>query len=114
MTLKTLKRENAPNLAYREYVGDSDQPTIMFLGGFCSDMMGSKASFLEQKCRERKQSYIRFDYLGHGESQGQFEQGCISDWTQDAQDILDHCVTDKVILIGSCLLYTSPSPRDRG
>ena len=99
-----LQREQAADLAYTHYEGASNLPTIVFLGGFCSDMMGSKASFLAQECEKRQQSYLRFDYTGHGQSGGDFEQGCISDWTQDARDIIAHCLKDTpFILIGSSM-----------
>ena len=64
-----LKRDNAPDLAYvRAESTDKGEnlPTLMFLGGFRSDMEGTKALFLEEKCRSRGQAFIRFDYRGHG------------------------------------------------
>ncbi len=101
--IEVLKRLNKPDLAYSKFNGDSDLPTLMFLGGFKSDMMGSKASFLDKQCRTRQQSYIRFDYSGHGQSKGKFEQGCISDWAQDASDVLTQCTDGPVILVGSSM-----------
>ncbi len=99
-----LQREQAADLAYIYYEGTSNLPAIVFLGGFCSDMMGSKASFLAQECEKRQQSYLRFDYTGHGQSSGDFEQGCISDWAQDARDVIDHCLKNmSFILIGSSM-----------
>ncbi len=101
-----LERQNLPNLAYIQ-TPNSDEgknlPTIMFLGGFRSDMEGSKATYLEAKCLERGQTYMRFDYRGHGRSEGKFEEACISDWAQDAIDILDNCTSDKIMLIGSSM-----------
>ena len=106
MMITYLERENAPKLAYIHTTA-TDQgahlPTMMFLGGFRSDMNGSKATYLEECCKKRGQAYIRFDYRGHGQSDGKFEEGCISDWTQDAMDILDHCTSDKVMLVGSSM-----------
>lgn len=105
ITPQFLKRTGKVDLAYCHCKRASDLPTIMFLGGFRSDMMGSKASFLHEKCEARGQSYIRFDYSGHGQSGGDFEEGCITDWAQDAQDILVHCleVDERVILVGSSM-----------
>ena len=100
---KFLKRTNKPDVAYIQYQGTSNSPTILFLGGFRSDMMGSKASFLHTQCEARGQSYVRFDYSGHGQSGGEFEKGCISDWCQDAQDVLDHVISGDVILVGSSM-----------
>ena len=101
--VKFLKRLNKPDLAYIQYQGKPNIPTLMFLGGFRSDMMGSKASFLQKQCEARQQSYVRFDYSGHGQSGGQFEKGCISDWCDDAQHIFEHIVKGDVILVGSSM-----------
>ncbi len=101
-----LKRDNAPDLAYvktEAAVSSKHLPTIMFLGGFRSDMEGTKAIFLEKKCKERGQAYIRFDYRGHGKSKGKFEEACMSDWVQDAQDILKACTSGPVMLVGSSM-----------
>jgi pimeloyl-ACP methyl ester carboxylesterase len=98
-----LQRKNAPDLAYIKTDGDTSRPTVVFLGGFKSDMMGSKATYLEEQCRTWGQSYLRFDYRGHGQSGGKFEEACISEWTEDAADILKSCTSRKVILVGSSM-----------
>lgn len=101
-----LKRENKPDLAYRvSNVAQNaeNQPTVMFLGGFRSDMEGTKAQFLEDKAQELGLSYVRFDYSGHGVSKGDFQDGCIGDWAEDALSILDELTTGKVMLIGSSM-----------
>ncbi len=80
------------------------QPTVMFLGGYHSDMTGTKALYLEEQCRLRGQGFIRFDYSGHGASGGKFEDGSLSRWKDDARAILDHVVpTGPVILAGSSM-----------
>ena len=79
-------------------------PAVMFLGGFKSDMMGTKAIYLEEQCAARGQEFIRFDYTGHGLSGGEFVDGTIGSWKRDAQDILDHVVTAReVVLVGSSM-----------
>jgi pimeloyl-ACP methyl ester carboxylesterase len=99
-----LKRENEPDLAYiRCDGGNNDLPTVVFLGGFRSDMEGTKATYLEAECKKRDQSYVRFDYRGHGQSGGMFEEGCIGEWTKDAQDIIETQTRGPVILIGSSM-----------
>lgn len=101
-----LERPQAPNLAYVKTdsnAAGANLPAIVFLGGFRSDMEGTKAMYLENKCKERGQAYIRFDYRGHGRSEGKFEEACISEWAHDAADILDHCVSGEVILVGSSM-----------
>ncbi len=98
-----LKRQDKPSLAFEYIQGDDALPAVVFLGGFRSDMMGSKAAFLKEQCVARGQSYLRFDYSGHGKSEGDFEQLCLSDWAQDARDILTHTSPHKPILVGSSM-----------
>lgn len=101
--IQFLKRQNKPDLAYEALKGSNDV-TVMFLGGFRSDMMGTKAEFLKEQCQKLNLSYVRFDYRGHGQSEGKFEEACISAWVEDAYDILQETVEDqKVMLIGSSM-----------
>ena len=101
-----LIRDDAPDLAYIKTEATPEMagaPAIMFLGGFRSDMEGTKAIYFEKTCKERGQAYIRFDYRGHGQSKGKFEEACIGEWTQDALDILERCTSGPVILVGSSM-----------
>src|ERR1700753_2919767 len=79
-------------LAYRRRVADGNGrfPTVVFLGGFKSDMTGGKASALDQFCYGRGLTFLRFDYSGHGQSGGDFLDGSISRWTADALAAIDH------------------------
>lgn len=79
------------------------EPGVMFLTGFKSDMTGSKALALEEFCRERGQAYLRFDYTGHGQSSGEFEEGCIGAWLQDACDAFDRLTQGPQIIVGSSM-----------
>ena len=76
---------------------------MVFLGGFRSDMTGTKASFLEEYCRRRGHSYVRFDYFGHGASSGDLALGTIGRWTEDAVAVLDELTDGRQILIGSSM-----------
>ena len=96
-----LYRENGVSLAYFRLEGKS--PGLMFLGGFRSDMSGTKASVLEAHCRKVGRAYVRFDYGGHGESSGKFEEGTIGEWTGDAIAILDGVSQGPQVLIGSSM-----------
>jgi len=80
-----------------------EYPLVMFLGGFMSDMCGTKATWLEQQCRERGQAFLRLDYSGHGQSEGEFKDGTISRWKEDALSVFDHVVKEPAILIGSSM-----------
>ncbi len=91
-------------LAYVHLKGTSDDlPAIMFLGGFKSDMGGTKALFLQDLCASRGQEFVRFDYSGHGESDGVFAEGTIGAWALDALGIFDHIVKRDVVLVGSSM-----------
>jgi pimeloyl-ACP methyl ester carboxylesterase len=68
-----------------------------------SDMSGIKATTLESWCRRRGQAFVRFDYLGHGESSGRFEQGSIGRWSEDAIAVIDHLSEGPQILVGSSM-----------
>jgi len=98
-----LERDGLPNLAYVRHEGDAERPMVVFLGGFRSDMEGTKAIFLENECKKAGLGYLRFDYRGHGMSEGKFEDACIGEWLQDVLDILDACTSGKVILVGSSM-----------
>jgi pimeloyl-ACP methyl ester carboxylesterase len=101
-----LERPDLPRLAYAlvsAATPDAKVPTVVFLGGFRSDMTGTKATFLEQQCRARGQGYIRFDYSGHGASGGDFAALSLSAWKNDAQTIIDKLTKGPVILVGSSM-----------
>ncbi|MGH6893500.1 MAG: alpha/beta hydrolase [Dongiaceae bacterium] len=80
-----------------------DCTEILFLGGFASDMTGTKASFLDQLCAERGLGYVRFDYSGHGRSSGRFEDGTIGRWAEEAIAIIDRSTEGRLILVGSSM-----------
>ena len=89
------------HLAYDHASGQG--PTIVFLGGFRSDMTGTKAAHLAEWARKRDLDFLRFDYSGHGQSSGIFEDGCISDWAEDAADIITTLAKPPYTLIGSSM-----------
>ena len=83
---------------------NTDLPTVVFLGGFMSDMQGSKATEFERLCTERGQGYLRFDYSGHGQSEQEFTQGTIGIWAKDAYDLISAVTEDQpLILVGSSM-----------
>lgn len=95
---------NAPSgrrLAYHHTSGDG--PGVMFLGGFKSDMTGSKALALEAWCERQGRQFTRFDYSGHGQSSGEFKDGCIGDWLNDALAIFDEVTHGPQLLVGSSM-----------
>jgi pimeloyl-ACP methyl ester carboxylesterase len=82
---------------------DGRAPGIVFLGGFRSDMAGTKALFLEDYCRRRGRAYLRFDYFGHGQSSGDFAEGTIGCWREDAIAVIDSLTEGPQILVGSSM-----------
>ena len=88
-------------IAYNQHAGT--QPGVMFLCGHGSDMNGSKATHIEAWAQKRGQSFLRFDYSGHGQSDGDFFQTNISNWTQDTIDMIDAHTDGPQIVVGSSL-----------
>jgi pimeloyl-ACP methyl ester carboxylesterase len=68
-----------------------------------SDMTGGKALALEAFCRARGQAFVRFDYAGHGQSSGRFEDGTIGAWTEDALAVLDRVAQGPQVIVGSSM-----------
>lgn len=97
----TIERVPGTPLAYRRQAGRG--PGVVFLGGFRSDMTGSKAEALDTFCAIHGTPFLRFDYSGHGASGGRFEDGCISDWAADAAHLVAHLTTGPQVLIGSSM-----------
>ena len=98
---KFLVTPTGQQLAYSFIRGTG--PTVIFLGGFKSDMEGSKAIFLEKWAKKRNRSFLRFDYSGHGQSSGNFLNLGIGDWCNDAKQIIGLTENNGIILIGSSM-----------
>lgn len=97
----SLARPGGATIAYRRL--DGAGPGIVFLGGFRSDMTGTKALFLEEFCRRRGRAYVRFDYFAHGRSSGDFADGTISRWRDDAVAVIDSLTGGPQVLVGSSM-----------
>lgn len=96
-----LARDDGERIAYRRLPGK--EPGIVFLGGFMSDMTGTKATALEAFCKARGQAFLRFDYFGHGASTGAFRDGTIGRWRDDALAVIDRLTEGEQILVGSSM-----------
>lgn len=88
-------------LAFRRVAGAG--PTLLWLGGFGSDMEGTKALALDSWARENGRPFIRFDYYGHGASDGDFLDGTITRWREDALVVIDSLTEGPLILVGSSM-----------
>lgn len=96
-----LDRGPGHRLAYARVAGDG--PGVMFLGGFRSDMQGTKALHLRDRCAARHRAFLRFDYSGHGTSEGAFEDGTIGGWLADAEAMLLARSKGPQVLVGSSM-----------
>src|SRR5437763_7691028 len=99
--VQKLQRPDGNTVAYAKT--DGRAPTVVFLGGFRSDMTGTKAVALEAWARQTGQAYLRFDYLGHGQSSGRFEDGTIGRWLADSLAAIDSLTAGKLVLVGSSM-----------
>jgi len=89
------------DIAYHQHAGIG--PGVVFLGGLKSDMEGTKAVHLEAWARRTGRAFLRFDYSGHGQSSGTFEEGCIGDWAEDALAAITHLMEGPQLLVGSSM-----------
>ena len=94
-------KPDGATIAYHRTPGKN--PGVVFLGGFHSDMTGTKATALQGYCAERGRAYLRFDYRGHGASSGAFEDGSIGDWADDAGFVLNTLTDGAQVLVGSSM-----------
>lgn len=99
--VKTLISPQGRQLAYHYEAGEG--PLVVYLPGYASDMMATKAQFLAESCAKRGQAYLRFDYSGTGRSPGEFSEGTIGRWTEDALAVIDHVASGPVLLVGSSM-----------
>ena len=84
-------------------VAPGKSPGVVFLGGFMSDMTGTKARTLDAFCAARGQAYLRFDYFGHGASSGAFADATIGRWKDDALAVIDQLTDGPQVLVGSSI-----------
>jgi pimeloyl-ACP methyl ester carboxylesterase len=88
-------------IAWRRVRGSG--PTVVFLGGFASAMAGIKASALATWAECGGADFLRFDYFGHGVSEGAFRDGTVSRWRGDALAVIDGLTSGSLVLVGSSM-----------
>jgi pimeloyl-ACP methyl ester carboxylesterase len=98
---RELVREDGARIAYRKREGCG--PGIVWLGGFKSEMTGTKAEALDAWAESERRAYVRFDYFGHGASSGNFRDGTITRWRDDSLTVLDRLTKGPQILVGSSM-----------
>ena len=88
-------------IAVRKRAGS--HPGVFWLGGFNSDMKGTKAQALDDWAVAHRRAYVRFDYSGHGESSGSFADGTIGQWHEESLDVFDAFCEGPQIVVGSSM-----------
>ncbi|MDP4021842.1 alpha/beta hydrolase [Methylobacterium sp. NEAU 140] len=78
-------------------------PPVVWLGGFRSDMTATKAAALDGWAEAAGRRFVRFDYGGHGASDGDFAAGTISSWLADAEAVIAAHVREAPVLVGSSM-----------
>jgi pimeloyl-ACP methyl ester carboxylesterase len=76
---------------------------LFWLGGFKSDMKGTKALALDEWAATHGRACVRFDYSGHGESGGAFEDGTIGRWLEESVAVFDRFCHGPQVVIGSSM-----------
>jgi pimeloyl-ACP methyl ester carboxylesterase len=82
---------------------DGKQPGLVWLGGYKSDMIGTKAEHLDAWAERSGHEFTRHDYSGHGESGGRFEDGTISRWLAESLAVFHAFTRGRQILVGSSM-----------
>jgi pimeloyl-ACP methyl ester carboxylesterase len=104
--LKSLTVGTGPaerRIAVRQRAGASGAPGLLWLGGFKSDMQGTKAQALDGWAARHGRAFTRFDYSGHGESGGRFADGTIGRWLAESQAVFDACCDGPQVVVGSSM-----------
>jgi len=87
------------------FLNKKSQITVVFFHGFMSDMIGEKPSYIQKFCQKQKINFLKFEYSGHGKSNGKLIKGNLSKWTKEAKQLIRSKVQiDKnLIFIGSSM-----------
>ena len=100
-TPEFLETPQGRRIAYHRRSGHG--PGVVFLGGFKSDMDGTKAVYLQDWAERSGRGFLRFDYSGHGQSSEAFTDGSIGDWAEDAMAAIAALTEGPQILVGSSM-----------
>lgn len=100
-TAGRLQRDGRATLAWRRVSGEG--PTVVWMGGYRSDMAGTKAEALAAWALDAGRAFLRFDWTGHGESDGVFGTATVTTWRLDALEVLDMLVDGPAVLVGSSM-----------
>ncbi len=101
-TIAVRARDSKGDLGKGEDHGAA-RPGVIWLGGFKSDMKGTKAVALDAWAEQQGRACLRFDYSGHGESGGRFEDGTIGQWLEDSLAVVTRFAKGPQVLVGSSM-----------
>lgn len=88
---------------HRAPTRNSRGPMLVWLSGYRSDMLGSKAVSVDDYAASTGLGCLRLDYSGHGQSGGAFTDGTISRWLEESLCVIDHVAPEEIVLIGSSM-----------
>ena len=96
---------NRRTIAFRRRIAapGCSKPGIVWLGGFKSDMLSTKAQRLDDQAQAQGRAMLRFDYSGHGESGGRFEDGTIGQWFEESLALIRTQTSGPQVLVGSSM-----------
>lgn len=103
LPLRWLVKPDGARLAYLLRESEKRRSGLLWLGGLRSDMTGTKATALDAFAAREGLRLLRFDYSGHGRSDGAFEQGTIGQWLNDALCVVDRLARGPQIVVGSSM-----------
>ncbi len=96
-----LDTPEGDRIAWRRVTGEG--PTVLWLGGFLSDMTGSKIARLTEEAKGRGWDFLCFDYFAHGETGGDFGAARVGRWFANALAVLDHLTAGPIVAVGSSM-----------
>jgi len=99
--IKVGKDDAARSIAVRARAGSG--PGLFWLGGFNSDMQGTKAIALDAWAAQHGRACVRFDYSGHGESGGTFIDGTIGRWLEESLAVFEQYCAGPQVVVGSSM-----------
>lgn len=95
--------KSSRKIAFQNRPGNPDQSGLLWLGGYKSDMNGTKVNTLDLWAKRVNRGLLRFDYSGHGNSDGEFEDATVSDWLEESVVLFERIAEGKRIIVGSSM-----------
>ena len=103
MTTTYFTSPEGRRLAFRHNPASAGKLTFVWMCGFKSDISGTKVLRLEDWANRTGHGFLAFDYSGHGESDGAFEDGTVSQWRDDALAAIDSQTDGPLVIVGSSM-----------